>query len=67
MPDLIITDITENEKILLDGQLNQKEIKGNGKILIKNPSQKSRLWNLECDLKETIKCGDSKSIPRILK
>ena len=54
MPDLIITDITENEKILLDGQLNQKEIKGNGKILIKNPSQKSRLWNLGCDLKETI-------------
>ena len=54
MTDLIIVDITENEKSLLDGQLNQKEIKGNGILLIKNPSQKSRLWNLECDLKETV-------------
>lgn len=54
MSDLIIIDITENEKILLDGQLNQKEIKGNGKLLIKNPSQKNRLWNLGCDLKETV-------------
>ncbi len=54
MSDLIIVDITENEKTLLDGQLNQKEIKGNGKILIKNPSQKSRLWNLGCDLKEIV-------------
>ena len=54
MTDLIIVDITENEKSLLDGQLNQKEIKGNGTLLIKNPSQKSRLWNLGCDLKETV-------------
>jgi len=54
MSDLIIVDITENEKTLLDGQLNQKEIKGNGKLLIKNPSQESRLWNLGCNLKETI-------------
>ena len=54
MSDLIIINITENEKILLDGQLNQKEIKGNGKIQIKNPSQKSRLWNLECNLKEIV-------------
>jgi len=27
MSDLIIVDITENEKTLLDGQFNQKEIK----------------------------------------
>jgi len=54
MSDLIIVDIEEVEKTLLDGQLNQKEIKGNGKILIKNPSQKSRLWNLGCDLKEIV-------------
>jgi len=53
MTDLIIVDITEKEKSLLDGQLNQKEIKGNGRLLIKNPSQKSRLWNIGCDLKET--------------
>jgi len=37
MSDLIIVDITEKERIFLDGQLNQKEIKGNGKISIKNP------------------------------
>jgi len=54
MSDLIIVGITENEKIFYDGQLNQKEIKGSGKILIKNPSQKSRLWNLVCDLKEIV-------------
>ena len=54
MSDLIIVDITENEKILLDGSLNLKEITGNGKLVIKNPSQKSRLWNLTCDLKEIV-------------
>ena len=54
MSDLIIVGITENEKIFYDGQLNQKEIKGSGTILIKNPSQKSRLWNLVCDLKEIV-------------
>lgn len=54
MPDLIIIDITENEKILLDESLNKKEIKGSGKITIKNPSKESKLWNLGCDLKETV-------------
>ncbi len=54
MSDLIIVDINEKEITLLDGQLNQKEIKGNGTILIKNPTQKSRLWNLGCDLKEIV-------------
>ncbi|MHA1669490.1 MAG: hypothetical protein ACTSV5_02810 [Promethearchaeota archaeon] len=54
MSNLIIVDITENEKSLLDGSLNLKEITGNGKLVIKNPSQKSRLWNLSCDLKEIV-------------
>ncbi len=54
MSDLIIIDITENEKILLDGSVNLKEIAGTGKLVIKNPSQKSRLWNLTCDLKEIV-------------
>ena len=54
MSDLIVVDITENEKILLDGSLNLKEATGNGKLVIKNPSQKSRLWNLVCDLKEIV-------------
>ncbi|MFW9949352.1 MAG: hypothetical protein ACFFKA_04420 [Candidatus Thorarchaeota archaeon] len=54
MLDLIVIDITENEQTLLDGSLNKKEIKGHGQITIKNPSSKSRLWNLICDLKETV-------------
>ncbi|MFW9945749.1 MAG: hypothetical protein ACFFDX_02855 [Candidatus Odinarchaeota archaeon] len=54
MSDLIIIDITENEKLLLDGSLNLKEIKGNGNLSVKNPSNKSRLWNLICDLKEIV-------------
>jgi hypothetical protein len=63
MPDLIIIDITENEKTFLDGSLNKKEIKGNGKIVIKNPSKKSKLWNLICDLKETVyTTNDSREI-----
>ena len=54
MSDLIIVDITDNEETVLDGFLKQKEINGYGKILIKNPSQKSRLWNLICNLEETV-------------
>ncbi|MFX1409865.1 MAG: hypothetical protein ACFFA6_05910 [Promethearchaeota archaeon] len=54
MSDLIVVDITEKEKIILDGSLKQKEIIGKGKLIIKNPSAKSRLWNLTCDLKENI-------------
>ena len=53
--NLIIVDITDNEIAYLDGSSNLKEIKGNGRLLIKNPSQKSRLWNLNCDLKEIVK------------
>ncbi|MFX0058251.1 MAG: hypothetical protein ACFE85_14850 [Candidatus Hodarchaeota archaeon] len=54
MPDLIIVDITEKENITLNGSLELKEINGNGKFVIKNPSNKSRLWNLTCDLKEIL-------------
>jgi len=54
MSDLIIIDITESEKAALDGLSNLKEIRGNGIILIKNPTEKSRLWNLNCDLKEIV-------------
>ena len=52
--NLIIIDITDYENIILDGSSNLKEIKGNGKLVIKNPSQRSRLWNLVCDLKENM-------------
>ncbi len=54
MSDLIIIDITENEKLVIDGSLNLKEIKGSGNLSVKNPSNKSRVWNLMCDLKEIV-------------
>ena len=54
MSDLIIIDVTDKEKIVLDGESNQKEILGNGKLIVKNPSKKSRLWNLSCNLKEIV-------------
>ncbi|UCD02238.1 MAG: hypothetical protein JSV23_04255 [Promethearchaeota archaeon] len=52
--NLVIIDLTEHEKITLDGSQNIKEITGNGKLIIKNPSQRSRLWNLMCDVKEKV-------------
>ena len=54
MPDLIIVDITENEKVHLNAKSELVDIVGNGKFVIKNPSKKSRLWNLNCDLKEIV-------------
>jgi len=54
MSDLIIIDITEIEKLVLDGSLDLKEINGSGNLAVKNPSNKSRLWNLTCDLKEIL-------------
>ena len=61
MKNLIVVDITDNENTILEptgigatGDLNIKEIKANGTLLIKNTSQKSRLWNLTNDLKEVV-------------
>ncbi len=54
MSQNIVVDITDYEKIILDGLSNLKNITGNGKLVIKNPSQRSRLWNLICNLKETV-------------
>lgn len=54
MPDLIVVDITEYEKIRLNSKSESVDIKGDGIIIIKNPSKKSKLWNLNCDLKETV-------------
>ena len=62
MTNLIIIDITDKEKMLLDGPQNIKEISGTGKVVVKNPSGSSRLWNLEMDLKETINTGIEKDI-----
>jgi hypothetical protein len=61
--NLIIIDITDKEKIILDGSQNLKEIIGNGTLLVKNPTQKSRLWNLSCDVKEPVNTNlDSKEL-----
>jgi len=60
MSDLIIVDITEKENIIIDGNLELKGINGNGKLVIKNPSNKSRLWNLNADLKEIVNTSINK-------
>ena len=52
--NLVIIDITDYEHIILDGASELKEIKGNGKLAVQNPSQRSRLWNLICDVKENV-------------
>ena len=54
MSDLIIVDITETEKVHLNTKSELVDVVGNGKFIIKNPSEKSRLWNLNCDLKEIV-------------
>ena len=61
LKNLIVIDITDYEDTVLSptgigatGAHDIKEIKGKGTLLIKNTSQKSRLWNLSCDLKEII-------------
>ena len=61
--NLIIIDITDKIFVLLDGMQNIKEIKGTGTLLVKNPTQKSRLWNLICDVKEPVNTNlDSKEL-----
>ncbi|MFX1279305.1 MAG: hypothetical protein ACFFA3_07800 [Promethearchaeota archaeon] len=52
--NLVIIDLTEREHIVLDGSQNLKEISGSGTLIIKNPSQQSRLWNLNCNVKEIV-------------
>jgi len=61
--NLIVIDITDEEHIILDGSQNLKEIKGNGTLTVKNPTQRSRLWNLLCDVKEYVNTSiDSKEL-----
>jgi hypothetical protein len=52
--NLIIIDVTDRERIVLDGSQEFKEISGNGTLIIKNPTQRSRLWNLICNVKENV-------------
>ncbi|MCK4779136.1 MAG: hypothetical protein KAT57_03065, partial [Candidatus Lokiarchaeota archaeon] len=52
--NLVIIDLTERERIVLDGSQNLKEISGKGTLVVKNPTQRSRLWNLICDVKENV-------------
>lgn len=63
MANLIVIDITETEWIKLDSLGNLNKINGHGKITIKNPSNKSKLTDLNCDLKEIVNTTiDSKEI-----
>ena len=52
--NLVIIDITDRIFVLLDGSQNLKEISGKGTLLVKNPTQRSRLWNLICNVKENV-------------
>ncbi len=52
--NLVVIDITDRERIVLDGSQNYKEISGNGTLVVKNPTQRSRLWNLLCNVKENV-------------
>lgn len=61
LKNLIVVDISDYENIVLapagigaTGDHDIKEIKAKGTLLIKNPSDKSRLWNITCDLKEVL-------------
>ncbi|MFX1551711.1 MAG: hypothetical protein ACFFB9_15280, partial [Promethearchaeota archaeon] len=52
--NLVIIDLTEREHIVFDESQNIKEISGNGTLKVKNPTQRSRLWNLMCNVKEYV-------------
>jgi len=61
LKNVIVVDITDYENIVLapagigaTGDHDIKEIKAKGTVLIKNSSDKSRLWNITCDLKEVL-------------
>ena len=67
--NLIVIDVTDYENTILTpsgigatGDHNIKEIKANGIFLVKNISQKSRLWNLSCNLKETVNTNLNKEL-----
>jgi hypothetical protein len=62
MSDLIIIDITDRENTILKGSNELKKITGKGTLLVKNPSQTSRLWNLECDLKEVLNTSSERQL-----
>lgn len=69
LKNLIVVDITDKENILLipseigaTGDHVVKEITANGTLLIKNDSQKSRLWNITCDVKEIVNTNLNKVI-----
>ena len=50
--NLIIVDITDREYTQLDVNSEIKSIKGDGKVITRNPTQKSSLWDIVNDFKE---------------
>ncbi len=63
--NIIIVDITDKEHTKLDVNSNLLSISGEGKIVTKNPSEKSRLWNLNNDLKEILNTNISDKVTNI--
>ena len=63
--NIIIVDITDKEHTKLDVNSNLLSISGEGKIVTKNPSEKSRLWNLNNDLKEILNTNISDKVINI--
>lgn len=59
---LILIDITDKENTLLDDNQKIKEISGSGTLMVKNPSTRSRLWNLDLNLRETVNIDLEKAI-----
>jgi len=62
MTKLILIDITEKENTLLDDKQEIKEITGSGTLVVKNTSQKSRLWNMRGDVKENVNTSLQKEL-----
>ena len=52
--NVIVVDITERESTELNSLSKLISIRGAGNVATRNPSQKSRLWNLTSDLQEII-------------
>ena len=52
--NIIVVDITDRESTELNSSSELISIRGAGQVATRNPSHKSRLWNLTNDLREII-------------
>ena len=63
--NLIIVDITDKEYTQLDVNSEIKSIKGDGKVITRNPTQKSSLWDITNDFGEIDNTTLSKKVLEI--